>query len=350
MAGTRFDHVQRDRDNPAVASRRLRRLNSSPGEESMSFRQTLALVAVLIVSGVASAQMVANPPASKTPSRTTSSKTLAPNTPREANPPSAGPVNTPMNATATSPAAPSSTAAPTSSNPSAAAELAKLEATPAKPGDPKVGQTKAGACAACHGMDGNSSDAQYPELAGQNENYIVRQLMNFKSGSRTNAIMQGMAAPLTPQDMHDIGSYFASQKSLPGVTDEALAGPGGELFREGKPGRLVPTCMSCHVPDGHGNPGAVYTQLAGQHADYVQKQLQGWHDGDNSWGSDPHAQIMPAIATRLTSADIAAVASYVEGLHTAQPGEQVSGPEAAPAKAPASGSSAAKPASGSNKQ
>jgi len=84
--------------------------------------------------------------------------------------------------------------------------------------------------------------------------------------------------------------------------------------------------------------------------------LQGWHDGDNSWGSDPHAQIMPAIATRLTSADIAAVASYVEGLHTAQPGEQVSGPEAAPATAPASASSApakagsaAQPASGSSK-
>jgi cytochrome c553 len=298
---------------------------------------------MLALAGVAFAQMPANPPASKTPSRTTSSKTLAPKTPREATPPSAGPVKTPMNATAASPAAPSSTAAPTSSNPSAAAELARLEAVATKPGDPKAGQGKAGACAACHGMDGNSSDAQYPKLAGQNESYIVRQLMNFKSGSRVNAIMQGMAAPLTPQDMHDIGAYFASQKSLPGVTDEALAGPGGKLFREGNPEREVPACMSCHGPDGHGNPGAVYPQLAGQHADYVQKQLQGWHDGDNSWGSDPHAQIMPGIAQRLTRDEIAAVASYVEGLHTAQPGEQVNGPEAAPAKAPAN-TGAARPA------
>lgn len=308
----------------------------------MSFRQALALVAVLIVSGVASAQMVANPPASKTPSRTTSSKTLAPKTPREVNPPSGAPVKTPMNATAASPAAPSSSATPASSASSGpAAELAKLEAVPAKPGDPKVGQTKAGACAACHGMDGNSSDAQYPKLAGQSEQYIVRQLMNFKSGSRTNAIMQGMAAPLTPQDMHDIGSYFASQKSLPGVTDEALAGPGGKLFREGNPERLVPACMACHGPDGHGNPGAVYPQLAGQHADYVQKQLMGWHDGDNSWGSDAHAQIMPAIAQRLTKEEIAAVASYVEGLHTAQPGEKVSGPEAPEPKAKPAGASSA---------
>lgn len=313
----------------------------------MSFRQVLASVALLAISGVVSAQMVANPPASKTPARTTSSKTLAPKSPREPNPASAGPVKTPMNATASSPAAPSSSAAaPTSANPSAAAELAKLEAVPTKPGDAAAGQTKAGACAACHGMDGNSSDAQYPKLAGQNESYIVRQLMNFKSGSRVNAIMQGMAAPLSPQDMHDIGAYFAKQKSLPGVTDDALAGPGGKLFREGDPEREVPACMSCHGPDGHGNPGAVYPQLAGQHADYVQKQLQGWHDGDNAWGSDAHAQIMPSIATRLTTADIAAVASYIEGLHTAEPGEQVSGPEAAPAKAPAS---AAKPASGGSK-
>ncbi|HET7330638.1 c-type cytochrome [Dyella sp.] len=323
----------------------------------MRFRQALALVAVLIVSGMASAQMVANPPASKTPSRTTSSKTLAPKTPREVNPPSGAPVKTPMNATAASPAAPSSSASTQSSAKSGpAAELAKLEAVPTKPGDATVGQTKAGACAACHGMDGNSSDAQYPKLAGQNESYIVRQLMNFKSGSRTNAIMQGMAAPLTPQDMHDIGAYFASQKVVPGVTDDALAGPGGKLFREGNPERQIPACMSCHGPDGHGNPGAVYPQLAGQHADYVQKQLQGWHDGDNSWGNDPHAQIMPAIAQRLTKDDIVAVASYVEGLHTAKPGEQVSGPEAAPAKAPAGGSSApakagsaAQPASSSSK-
>jgi cytochrome c553 len=329
----------------------------------MSFRQALALVAVLIASGVASAQMVANPPASKTPSRTTSSKTLAPKTPREANPPSDAPVKTPMNATAASPAAPSSSAAPASSaSSSPAAELAKLEAVPTKPGDATVGQTKAAACAACHGMDGNSSDAQYPKLAGQNESYIVRQLMNFKSGSRVNAIMQGMAAPLSPQDMHDIAAYFASQKVVPGVTDETLAGLGGKLFREGNPERQVPACMSCHGPDGRGNPGAKYPQIAGQHAEYVQKQLQGWHDGDNSRGSDAFAQIMPAIAQRLTQDEIVAVASYVEGLHAAKPGEQVSGPEAAPAKAsaganekgnagkPTAPASAAQPASGSSKQ
>ena len=271
----------------------------------MSFRQMLASVAMLALVGVAFAQ--------------------APTTP----------------ATAPSPAIAASTAAPASASSSAAAELTKLEAVPTKPGDATAGQPKAAVCGACHGMDGNSSDAQYPKLAGQNEQYIVRQLMNFKSGSRVNAIMQPMATPLAPQDMHDIAAYFASQKSRPGVTDDALAGPGGKLFREGDPNREIPACMSCHGPDGHGNPGAVYPQLAGQHADYVQKQLQGWHDGDNVWGSNAHAQIMPAIAMRLTAADIAAVSSYVEGLHTAQPGEKVAGPEAAAPASPASASTAA---------
>ncbi|MER3547031.1 MAG: cytochrome C, partial [Rhodanobacteraceae bacterium] len=192
--------------------------------------------------------------------------------------------------------------------------------------------------------------AQYPKLAGQSEEYIVHQLMNFKSGARQNAIMQGMAAPLSPQDMHDIGAYFASKQSLPGVSDETLAVAGGKLYREGDPSRGIPACMACHGPDGHGNPGAMYPQLAGQHADYVQKTLQAFHDG-TIWGNGPHAQIMPEIAKRLTAADIAAVSSYVEGLHTARPGEKVAGPEApAPnaggAAQPAAASSAVKASSG----
>ncbi|MGH8212691.1 MAG: c-type cytochrome [Rhodanobacteraceae bacterium] len=238
--------------------------------------------------------------------------------------------NKPMGANSGSPAAASTTAAPASGASSgAAAQFAQLQTTPVKPGDATAGQGKAAACGACHGMDGNSSDAQYPKLAGENERYIVTQLMKFKSGERQNSIMQGMAAPLSPQDMHDIGAYFAGKESLPGVSDQALAAAGGKLYREGDPARDIPACMACHGPDGHGNPGAAYPQLAGQHADYVQRTLQAWHDG-TTWGNEQHAQIMPAIAQRLGKADIEAVASYVEGLHTTQPGENAAGPEAAP--------------------
>jgi cytochrome c553 len=74
--------------------------------------------------------------------------------------------------------------------------------------------------------------------------------------------------------------------------------------------------MACHAMDGGGNPGAMYPHLAGQHAQYVQATLKAWHDG-TSWGDDAHAQIMPAIAQKLDSNDIAALASYIEGLHSA---------------------------------
>lgn len=165
-------------------------------------------------------------------------------------------------------------------------------------------------------MDGNSSDAQYPKLAGQSEQYIVRQLTNFHSAKRQNPIMMGMAAPLSTQDMHDIGAYFASQKPLPGVADTALVEHGEKLFRQGDSTRDIPACMACHSIDGRGNPGAMYPQLTSQHAQYIEATLKSWHDG-TTWGNDAHSQIMPTIAKKLDEKDIAALASYIEGLHSA---------------------------------
>lgn len=203
-----------------------------------------------------------------------------------------------------------STAAPAAAAPVAAANLGPFS------GDPAVGQTKAAVCGACHGIDGNSTLAMYPKLAGQSEHYIVYQLKSFKSGERQNPIMLGMASPLSVQDMHDIGAYFASQTAKSGVADEALVKHGGTLFREGDAARGIPACMSCHGPDGRGNPGTPYPQLAGQHAQYVQQVLTAWHDG-TVWGDTSYDQIMPAIAKKLTTQDILAVSSYIEGLHTA---------------------------------
>jgi cytochrome c553 len=234
----------------------------------------------------------------------------------------------PSAASTTEPASSASAGAPASAESAAEAAEArftKLAAVETKPGDAKAGQAKAAACGACHGMDGNSTDAQYPKLAAQNEQYIVTQLMRFKSGVRVNPIMAGMAAPLSPQDMHDIAAYFAGQKRLPGVTDEKLAGDGEKLYREGDASRGVPACMACHGPDGAGNPGWRVPNIAGQHADYVQTQLKAWHDG-TSWGSDAHAKIMPTIAQRLTEQDISAVSSYVEGLHGTPPPETPAAP------------------------
>jgi cytochrome c553 len=208
-------------------------------------------------------------------------------------------------------------AAATAATPASAAPLvAPAVAEAAKPGDATAGQAKAAACGACHGMDGNSSDAQYPKLAGQSERYIVRQLTDFKAGKRQNPIMLGMATPLSTQDMHDVAAYFASKTPLPGVADQALVEKGETLFRQGDSTRGIPACMACHSIDGRGNPGAMYPQLTSQHAQYVQATLKAWHDG-TTWGDDAQSQIMPAIAKKLDADDISALSSYIEGLHSA---------------------------------
>ena len=225
-----------------------------------------------------------------------------------------------QNAKPAAPAASATAAKPAAAAPApastAAAPAAEANAS-VKPGDATAGAGKAAVCGACHGMDGNSSDAQYPKLAGQQESYIVLQLESFKNGKRQNPIMAGMATPLSEQDMHDIGAYFASKSSLPGVADDALVAQGQKLFREGDDSRGIPACMACHSIDGRGNPGATYPQLTSQHAQYIEATLKAWQSG-TSWGDDPHAKIMQGIAQKLNSQDITAVASYVEGLHATE--------------------------------
>jgi cytochrome c553 len=217
----------------------------------------------------------------------------------------------------------SSAAQPAAANTAPAAAAADEDVMAAKPGDAATGQSKAAVCGACHGADGNSTDPQYPKLAGQHEMYIAHQLHNFKSGSRQNPVMSGMVTQLSAQDMHDIGAYFASKRSLPGVADQALVDQGQKLYREGDPARGIPACMACHSMDGRGNPGAMYPQLTSQHAQYVEAKLKDFHDGV-TWSNDAHAQIMPTIAKKLDPQDITALASYIEGLHVADNGAAVS--------------------------
>jgi cytochrome c553 len=232
---------------------------------------------------------------------------------------------TPAAASASSTAQPAPAAsAPAAAVPAAVPHDSNWMAS-TKPGDATAGQAKAAACGACHGMDGNSADAQYPKLAGQHEMYIAHQLHNFKDGDRQNAIMLGMSTPLSDQDMRDIGAYFASKQPLPGVADQALVEHGQKLYREGDPARGIPACMACHSIDGRGNPGAMYPQLTSQHAQYIEAKLKDFHDGA-TWGHEAHAQIMPTVAKNLAPQDIAALASYIEGLHVADHGAAAASP------------------------
>jgi cytochrome c553 len=100
------------------------------------------------------------------------------------------------------------------------------------------------------------------------------------------------------------------------VADQALVEHGEKLYRQGDSSRGIPACMACHSIDGSGNPGAMYPHQSGQHAQYVEATLKAWHDG-TTWGDDARAKIMPSIAAKLDAKDIAALASYIEGLHSA---------------------------------
>ncbi len=206
----------------------------------------------------------------------------------------------------------------------AVADLAK-----AHWGDAKAGAIKAGACAACHGLDGNPTDPQYPRLAGMPERYVAQQLALFKSGQRNTgmaAVMMPMAAPLSAQDMRDLGAHFAQQKAASGIADDTAitTGPyagmkyyevGQKLFRGGDPARGLPACMGCHGPTGAGNPGPAYPHIAGQQSAYVVRRLQEYREGKTT-RTDPHLfQIMAAVAKPLTDEEIQSLASYLQGLH-----------------------------------
>jgi len=184
--------------------------------------------------------------------------------------------------------------------------------TPASKGDPKAAESIATqVCAACHSADGNSVIAANPKLAGLNAEYINKQLTEFKSGARKNAIMSGMVASLSPQDMLNLAAYFSSQQPKPGTSkDQALALTGQKIFRGGVQGAGVPACASCHGPQGKGIP-VQFPRLAGQHGDYVYTQLNAFRVGERA---NDAAKMMRSIAAKMTDADMKAVSSYIQGL------------------------------------
>ena len=182
----------------------------------------------------------------------------------------------------------------------------------AQAADLAAGQAKAGVCAGCHGPDGNSPTRMFPKLAGQVPDYIAKQLGDFKAGRRQNAIMSGMAAPLSKTDMQNLAAYFANQKTQPGAAEgnKDMIAMGEKLYRGGDAEAGVPACMACHGPSGVGLPPR-YPRLSGQYAAYTQAQLQAFKNGTRT--NDDGT--MTRIAARLSDAQIKAVSQYVAGLH-----------------------------------
>lgn len=185
-------------------------------------------------------------------------------------------------------------------------------------GDADAGQGKAAVCAACHGADGNSIVPNWPKIAGQHAMYLERQLGLIKTGERPVPEMAGIVISLSDQDMADIAAYFSTQVTSTGLTDESLRARGERLYRGGNAATDIPACLSCHGPAGEGNPLSGYPSLAGQHSVYSEKMLVGFRTGQ-LWGDDDaNSKIMTDVSSRLTDAEIKAVASYIQGLHTVE--------------------------------
>ena len=179
-------------------------------------------------------------------------------------------------------------------------------------GDIAAGKIISAQCAACHGVDGNSSEPSFPKLAGQGEGYLYKQLLNFASGTRESLIMGPMIADISAQGLADLSAYYASQKVTAGLVSESLIEQGQKLYRAGNKKTGVPACMSCHGPRGAGIPAAKWPALSGQHARYVEMQLDAFSQGDRN--NDPK-DMMRDISSRLSADEKKAVSAYISALY-----------------------------------
>jgi cytochrome c553 len=215
-------------------------------------------------------------------------------------------------------------AAPAASEPAAAAPTAAAPAAtgpldPFAHGSAQNGATKAAVCSACHGPNGNSSNPEWPRLAGQSAVYIAEQLRLFRAGTRNNPIMKPLATTLSDQDISDLAVYYEAQTVSGLEADPSFWKAGADLYRRGDMARNIPACIACHGPVGRGNLAAGYPALRAQESVYVVKQLNDYasgarYSGTNVTQADPNSVMMFTIAKRLTPEDIRNLASYVQGI------------------------------------
>jgi cytochrome c553 len=192
--------------------------------------------------------------------------------------------------------------------------------SPFSSGKVQDGASKTAACTACHGPNGNSTNPEWPRLAGQSAVYIAEQLHLFKNQVRANPVMMPMAMTLSDQDINDVAVYFEAQTPEGLEADPSYWKAGEALYMRGDRARNIPACVACHGPAGRGNLAAGYPALRAQQSVYVMKQLNDYASGARYSGAKNPAQpsrngaMMLTIAKRLTPEDIRNVASYVQGL------------------------------------
>jgi len=187
-------------------------------------------------------------------------------------------------------------------------------AADAVPAAPKVDTAKGQAiatqvCAACHTTDGSRGSPANPIVQGQHAEYIVKQLADFKSGKRNNPVMKGFASALSEDDMRNVAAFYATKTAKPGFAkNKELVALGEKIYRGGIPEKAVPACAGCHSPTGAGIP-AQFPRVGGQHADYIEAQMNGFRTGARANGP-----MMATIAAKMNEREIKAVSDYVAGL------------------------------------
>ena len=200
-------------------------------------------------------------------------------------------------------------AAPAVSAVAPALPVAPAPTVAAKPDLAKAEATYNAVCVACHGVDGNSAVTANPKLAQQHPEYLIKQLQEYKSGKRNNAIMKGFATLLSEDDMRGMAYFMTAKKAKPGFAKEKeLVALGERIYRGGISDRQVPACAACHSPNGAGMP-AQYPRLGGQHAEYTAGQLTSFRDGIRKNNLQ-----MTQVAAKMNDREIKAVADYIAGL------------------------------------
>ena len=172
------------------------------------------------------------------------------------------------------------------------------------------GEATAVVCSACHSADGSRGSPAQPILQGQHPEYLVKQLTQFKSGVRKNAIMSGIAMTLSADDMRNVAAFYAGKKAKDGFAKSPeLAALGEKIWRGGISDRNVPACAACHGPNGAGIPSQ-YPRMSGQHADYTEAQLISFRGGVRV-----NSTQMTGVAAKMNDKEIKAVSDYIAGLH-----------------------------------
>jgi cytochrome c553 len=189
--------------------------------------------------------------------------------------------------------------------------LSGLISFAANAADAEAGKAKSAVCAACHGVDGNSSNPMWPSLAGQHASYIYKQLSDFKASRRINASMSGMVAGLSDDDMKNLAAYYETQAPRPVAFDGELIVKGESIYRGGITETGVAACMGCHSPGGKGNGPAGWPSLKGQYPEYIVTQLQAFKQGARA--NDP-GKMMRNLVGRMSEMEMKAVAAYVAGI------------------------------------